>query len=168
VQTRSSKPSSPATSAAPQPDPAPTYKPSVDTGQVRTPKRTAEPKPGATSSIPALANHTAARLANWGHPIGTVEFKADALHDVRSVTKSIVSLLYGIALAQVHVPDPDQSLPAQFREYPERARDANKARLTIAHALTMTLALEWSDDVPSQSVPTEVAMESAGSLSLHS
>ena len=97
----------------------------------------------------------------WGRPIGTVEFKTDTLHDMRSVTKSIVSLLYGIALEQGYVPGPDQSLLAQFPEYPELARDANKARLTIAHALTMTLALEWSDDVPWQSIPTEVAMERA-------
>jgi CubicO group peptidase (beta-lactamase class C family) len=97
----------------------------------------------------------------WGRPLGTVEFKADTLHDMRSATKSIVGLLYGIALGQGHVPAPDQSLLAQFPEYPELARDTNKARLTVAHALTMTLALEWSDDVPWHSIPTEVAMESA-------
>jgi CubicO group peptidase (beta-lactamase class C family) len=96
---------------------------------------------------------------DWGRPLGTVEFKADTLHDLRSVTKSIVGLLYGIALSQGRVPAPDQSLLAQFPEYPEPARDPNKARLTIAHALTMTLALEWNDAAPWQSVPTEVAME---------
>jgi CubicO group peptidase (beta-lactamase class C family) len=98
---------------------------------------------------------------NWGSPLGTVEFTADTLHDMRSVTKSIVGLLYGIALVQGRVPAPDQSLLAQFPEYPDLARDADKARLTIAHALTMTLALEWNDSVPWQTVATEVAMEQA-------
>jgi CubicO group peptidase (beta-lactamase class C family) len=97
----------------------------------------------------------------WGDPLGSVEFKMDTLHDMRSVTKSIVGLLYGIALEQGHVPAADQSLVAQFPEYPELARDANKASLTIAHALTMTLALEWNDAAPWESVPTEVAMERA-------
>jgi CubicO group peptidase (beta-lactamase class C family) len=95
----------------------------------------------------------------WGRPLGTVEFNRDTLHDMRSVTKSVVGLLYGIALGQGLVPAPDQSLLAQFPEFPDLARDANKARLTIAHALTMTLALEWNDAAPWENVPTEVAME---------
>jgi Beta-lactamase len=97
----------------------------------------------------------------WSRPVGAVEFKADTLHDMRSVTKSIVGLLYGIALEQGLVPAPDQSLLAQFPEYPELTGDADKARLTIAHALTMTLALEWNDSAPWESIPTEVAMERA-------
>ncbi len=48
----------------------------------------------------------------WGRPLGTVEFTADTLHDMRSVTKSIVGLLYGIALGNSRVPAPDQSLLA--------------------------------------------------------
>jgi CubicO group peptidase (beta-lactamase class C family) len=97
----------------------------------------------------------------WGRPLGAVEFTADTLHDMRSVTKSIVGLLYGIALAQGLVPAPDQLLLAQFPDYPDLALDANRARLTIAHALTMTLALEWNDAAPWDTVPTEVAMEKA-------
>jgi len=84
----------------------------------------------------------------WDRPAGTVDFNADTLHDIRSVTKSIVGLLYGIALGNSRVPAPDQSLLAQFPEYPEIAKDPDKARLTIAHALTMTMALKWNEDLP--------------------
>jgi CubicO group peptidase (beta-lactamase class C family) len=82
----------------------------------------------------------------WGSPTGMIEFKADTLHDMRDVTKSIVGLLYGIALGQRRVPAPDQPLIAQFPEYPDLAKDPGKARLTIAHALIMTLALEWNEE----------------------
>ena len=93
-------------------------------------------------------------------PTGTVEFTADTLHDMRSVTKSIVGLLYGIALGQQRVPAPDQPLLAQFPEYPDIAKDPDKARLTIFHALTMTLALKWNEDLP-WIHSDEVSMESA-------
>jgi CubicO group peptidase (beta-lactamase class C family) len=81
-------------------------------------------------------------------PTGPVEFTADTLHDMRSVTKGIVGLLYGIALGDRRVPAPDQPLLAQFPEYPDLAKDPDKARLTIFHALTMTLALKWNEDLP--------------------
>jgi CubicO group peptidase (beta-lactamase class C family) len=81
-------------------------------------------------------------------PTGPVEFTADTLHDMRSVTKGIVGLLYGIALGDRRVPAPDQPLLAQFPEYPDLAKDPDRARLTIFHALTMTLALKWNEDLP--------------------
>lgn len=96
----------------------------------------------------------------WGQPLGTVDFKADTLHDMRSVTKSIVGLLYGIALGQRRVPAVDQPLLAQFPEYPDLAKDPDKARLTIFHALTMTLALDWNEDDPLRH-SDEVLMDSA-------
>ena len=40
----------------------------------------------------------------WGTPLGKVSFNATTLHDLRSVSKSIVGLLYGIALAEGKVP----------------------------------------------------------------
>lgn len=47
-------------------------------------------------------------------PLGIVQFGPDTLHDIRSVTKSIVGLLYGIALATNSVPAPSAKLLEQF------------------------------------------------------
>jgi CubicO group peptidase (beta-lactamase class C family) len=107
-------------------------------------------------------NYMAGTDEIWGRAIGLVDFKADTLHDVRSVSKSIVSLLYGIALRKNRVPTVDQSLIAQFPEYPDLAKDANKAKLTIRHALTMTLATDWNENLPyTDPANSEIEMERA-------
>lgn len=99
---------------------------------------------------------------SWGRPLGTVAFDAHTLHDLRSVTKSVVSLLYGIALDRGLVPPPEAPLLVQFPEYPDLAADPARAGLTIGHALNMTLGLEW-DEYRSYADPlnSEIAMENA-------
>ena len=98
----------------------------------------------------------------WGRPLGHVAFDAGTLHDLRSVTKSIVGLLYGIALDRGLVPPPEAPLVAQFPEYADLAADPARARITIGHALTMTLGMEWDENRPySDPLNSEIAMELA-------
>jgi CubicO group peptidase (beta-lactamase class C family) len=99
---------------------------------------------------------------SWGTPHGVVDFGPGTLHDMRSVTKSIVGLLYGIALERGQVPAPDEPLLRHFPEYPDLAADPQRAARTIGHALTMTLGFEWDESVPYTSpANAEVAMELA-------
>lgn len=67
------------------------------------------------------------------------------LHDLRSVTKSVVALLYGIALAAGKVPPPDAKLYDQFPEYADLGRQPGRDRIAVRHALSMTLGLEWDE-----------------------
>ena len=98
----------------------------------------------------------------WGRPLGHVEFSRAQLHDLRSVTKSIVGLLYGIALDRGLVPDPSAPLLAQFPEYSDLAVDPARSQLTIGQALSMTLGLEWDEQRPySDPANSEIAMENA-------
>ena len=80
--------------------------------------------------------------AALARPLGVVRFGPDTLHDMRSVTKSIVGLLYGMALATGCVPTPEAKLIEQFLEYPELGTDPTRQRLTVGHALTMTLGTD--------------------------
>jgi CubicO group peptidase (beta-lactamase class C family) len=99
---------------------------------------------------------------SWGVSHGVVGFGPDTLHDLRSVTKSIVGLLYGIAWEAGDVPGPDEPLLSHFPEYPDLAEDPARARLTVRHALTMTLGLEWNEGLPYTSpANSEIAMELA-------
>lgn len=97
-----------------------------------------------------------------GDSLGRVRFDAGTLHDVRSISKSVVALLYGIALKDGLVPEPGEKLVRQFPEYPDLGAEPARARLTIEHALTMTLGLAWDESVPYTSVAnSELAMEAA-------
>jgi CubicO group peptidase (beta-lactamase class C family) len=99
---------------------------------------------------------------NWGRPLGEVSFTADTLHDLRSVTKSIVSLLYGIALERGEVPKLDTPVLKLFPEYEDLAADPERRRRTVEHALTMSLGMEW-DEIKPYTDPenSEIAMEIA-------
>jgi CubicO group peptidase (beta-lactamase class C family) len=95
-------------------------------------------------------------------PLGHVEFGRDTLHDLRSVTKSVVGLLYGIALRDGLVPEPGERLMGQFPEYPDLGEGPARARLTIEHVLTMTLGLDWDESLPyTDPANSEIAMELA-------
>jgi len=99
-------------------------------------------------------------LGRW---LGTVVFAPDVPHDLRSVSKSVVGLLYGIALAAGKVPPPQAKLYDQFPEYADLAKQPGRDRLTVQHVLTMTLGLEWDELTIPYGKPgnSENAMEAA-------
>lgn len=99
---------------------------------------------------------------NWGRPLGRVAFDASTLHDLRSVSKSITSLVYGIALERGLVPDPDARLLDHFPQYADLASDPVRARWTIRHVLDMTLGTQWDEELPyTNPANSEIAMEAA-------
>jgi CubicO group peptidase (beta-lactamase class C family) len=98
----------------------------------------------------------------WGQSLGTISFGPETRHDLRSVSKSIVGLLYGIALAAGKVPPPATPLLEVFSEYPDLAADPARRALTIAHALTMTMGTAWNESLPyTDPENSEIAMERA-------
>ncbi|WP_299817361.1 serine hydrolase [uncultured Roseibium sp.] len=98
----------------------------------------------------------------WGKPLGEVSFGAETLHDLRSVSKSIVSLLYGIALERGEVPRLDTPILELFPGYEDLATDPKRKSLTVEHALTMTLGMEWDETRPyTDPLNSEIAMEQA-------
>ena len=94
----------------------------------------------------------------WGDDIGLTNFHTDSLHDIRSVTKSIVSACVGLAIAQGKIKSVDQRV---FDFYPEyRHLDTGlKSNLTIKHLLTMSTGQVWNEDVPyTDSANSEIRM----------
>lgn len=83
----------------------------------------------------------------WRSSVKAVEHRADALHDLRSITKSIVSLLYGIALAEGIVPPAEGKLLEQFPEYADLAGDKLRDSIRIKHVLTMQMGTDWNEEI---------------------
>jgi CubicO group peptidase (beta-lactamase class C family) len=82
-----------------------------------------------------------------GNRVANVAFDADRLHNVKSVSKSVVSLTVGIALDRGLIRSVDEPI---FSFFPELAdlRTPEKDRLLLRHALTMTMGLEWVEATP--------------------
>lgn len=98
----------------------------------------------------------------WGTPLGTVTFGPDVIHDLRSISKSVVSLLYGIALGDGKVPAPEQPVLDSFPEYAELASDPQRRRITVGHVLSMTMGTEWNEEIPyTNPANSEIAMDRA-------
>lgn len=83
----------------------------------------------------------------WGVPLGRVTMTAESKHDLRSVTKSVVSALIGIAHGEGKIESLDQPLVKWFPEYPD-LDTAERRRVTLAHALSMTSGFDWNEDIP--------------------
>jgi CubicO group peptidase (beta-lactamase class C family) len=85
--------------------------------------------------------------SQWGKPLGVINHTDTTLHDVRSVSKSIVSACIGLCIAQGKIKSVEQKVFDFFPEY-ARFRNEGREQLTIKHFLTMTSGLEWNEEVP--------------------
>jgi len=66
----------------------------------------------------------------------------DAPANVKSVSKSILSALTGIAIEEEHLRGPDQRIAPFFKEYLGPNADPRKKQITIGHLLSMQSGLE--------------------------
>ena len=82
---------------------------------------------------------------NYGHELGHVSHSDTSLHDMRSITKSIISACVGIAIDQGLIENTNQKIASFF---PELAFSDSKQDWTIEHFLTMSTGLNWNEDVP--------------------
>ncbi len=97
-----------------------------------------------------------------------VQFAATTLHDVRSVTKSVVSILFGIAVGEGAIGDLDAPVLDYFPEYPA-LRTPDRMRIRLRDVLTMSSGLHWDERTYpySDARNSEIAMEIAPDLYAH-
>lgn len=85
----------------------------------------------------------------WDQPGGSLfprpaSFDATSLHDVRSVTKSVVGLLVGIALERGLVESIERPVLDFFPEHAD-LRSPERLAIRVKHLLSMTAGLEWDE-----------------------
>ncbi len=69
----------------------------------------------------------------------------DTLQHINSVTKSVLSILYGIAIKRGYPIDLDEPIYNYYPEYKDFSEDIQKQKITIRHLLTMTPGFDWPE-----------------------
>ena len=83
----------------------------------------------------------------WLDKLGNVAHGPEAKHDLRSISKSVTSLLVGIALSEGKFPALESSVLDAFPDYVD-LRTSERSRITFRDLLTMSSGLEWDETRP--------------------
>jgi CubicO group peptidase (beta-lactamase class C family) len=80
----------------------------------------------------------------WWHPF----YRRGDLHTMQSVTKTVTSVVIGIASARKEFPTLDTPILKFFDQSKVANVDERKQRITIRHLLTMTGGFDWNENLP--------------------
>jgi CubicO group peptidase (beta-lactamase class C family) len=72
------------------------------------------------------------------------EFNESSLSDTWSVTKSVISILVGIALDEGYISSLDEAMVSFFPDRTIANLDSQKESITLKHLLTMKSGLQWN------------------------
>lgn len=81
----------------------------------------------------------------WGKPDGQYAFDAKTKHDMRSVSKSVTSLLVGIAIDRKLIASVDEPVARFFPEH-TASISSDWAPVTIGHLLSMSSGAAWDEE----------------------
>jgi CubicO group peptidase (beta-lactamase class C family) len=82
---------------------------------------------------------------NDGLTFTSKQFDRDTLHCLASASKSVTSIMFGIASDQGSVSDLDERVFDSFPEYADLS-GGEKSQLTLRHMLNMTAGFPWDED----------------------
>jgi CubicO group peptidase (beta-lactamase class C family) len=83
----------------------------------------------------------------FGVRVTDVSFDADTLHNLKSCSKSVASLVVGIAIDQGLIRSIDEPVFGFFPELSD-LRSPDKDRILLSHVLTMAMGLKWVEATP--------------------
>jgi CubicO group peptidase (beta-lactamase class C family) len=98
---------------------------------------------------------------NWGDLTPNVQFDRNQLHDLRSISKSVTSLLLGIVLGDDFEMALSRPVIEYFPEYADQIA-AGVEKITLEQILTMSTGFEWNEmDVSVNNDHDEIRLYSA-------
>jgi CubicO group peptidase (beta-lactamase class C family) len=83
----------------------------------------------------------------WGVPEGQFDFDATTKHDMRSVSKSVTSLLIGIAIDRKLIASTEESVVKFFPEF-AAVKSPGWEGITLRNLLTMSSDIKWNENLP--------------------
>ncbi len=92
---------------------------------------------GSRDTVPDIYNYYD---ASW-HPF----YRGTPLHTLQSVSKSITSLVYGVAKTRGDLTTIDTAMVAFFPDRTIANGDDRKRRMTVRHLMTMTAGFDWDE-----------------------
>lgn len=99
---------------------------------------------------------------NYFNPEWHPYYRRGELHTLQSVTKTVTSVVFGVAIARKEFP-PDLETPIMrwFDATKVANLDDCKRRITLRHLLTMTAGIDWNEDLPNDDPRNSVAQMEA-------
>ncbi len=83
---------------------------------------------------------------DWGTGFGVVDHSRGTLHDLRSITKSVVSACIGIAMDKGLIQSVDQNIFDFFPEYISY-KTGLRAQVTVKDLLIMAGGMQWDENI---------------------
>jgi CubicO group peptidase (beta-lactamase class C family) len=83
----------------------------------------------------------------WGKPEARYDYDATTLHDMRSVTKSVTSLLVGIAIDRRMIKSVNTRVVSFFPEFSD-VKTPGWENVRLRHLLTMSSGIKWDEQLP--------------------
>lgn len=80
----------------------------------------------------------------WWHPF----YRRGDLHTLQSVTKTITSVIIGVAVTRGDFPSIDRPALSFFNADSVANVDDRKRRMTVKHLISMTAGIDWNEGLP--------------------
>jgi CubicO group peptidase (beta-lactamase class C family) len=92
-------------------------------------------------------NYFSGKDEYWGLSLGYAKHDTNILHDIRSISKSVVSACIDIAIHQQRIKNIDDPIFTYLPDY-IKFKTLQNEKITIRNLLTMSSGIKWNENLP--------------------